>query len=237
MAIRAVLFDWGGTLVRDDTVRLLEPCDAVAAYARETLGLAVESRALEQAFQAVLPPYLPGETLVSPHIVYLMGSAFARLGLPLEEQEAEACGLRFFDADAAGQRLYDDARALLASLRMRGYAVGVVTNTIFPGSFLWSNLMRLGIAGYVDALVTSVDAGYAKPHPAPYEKVLADLRLEPADAIFVGDRLDTDIAGARAAGIVPLFLARNGWQGEADGFEVIERLSGVNLLLGEGSAK
>ncbi|MEX0783012.1 MAG: HAD family hydrolase [Dehalococcoidia bacterium] len=224
MSIRGVLFDWDGTLVRDDTVRIVQPCDAVAAYARETLALNVDAPALERAWQAVMPEYVPGETILTPHISSLLGSAFTWLGLAVSAGEVEACS----------QRFYDDARALLASLRVRGYAVGVVTNTIFPAHLLWPNLSRLGIAGYVDSLVTSVDVGFGKPHPAPYQRALADLKLQPHEAIFVGDREETDIAGARAAGMRAVLLERTGRARDRSGFLVVERLAGLNDILGDG---
>lgn len=234
MSIRGVLFDWGGTLVRDDTIRLVEPCDAVAAYARETFALDVDAPALERAMHAVMPEYVPGETIIPPHISALLGSAFTWLGLAVDAQQVEVCSQRFYDADAAGQRLYDDARALLASLRLRGYAVGVVTNTIFPGHLLRTNLSRLGIAGYIDSLVTSVDVGFGKPHPAPYQRALAELKLTPHEAIFVGDREETDVAGARAAGMRAVLLERTSRAHDRSGFLVIERLSALNDILGDG---
>jgi putative hydrolase of the HAD superfamily len=234
VSIRGVLFDWGGTLVRDDTVRLVDPCGAVASYARDALGLDVDAAGLEGAMQAVMPEYVPGQTIVPPHISSLLGSAFTRLGLPVDAAAVEACSLRFYDADAAPQRLYDDARALLASLRIRGYAVGVVTNTIFPGDYFRPSLSRLGIAGYIDTLVTSVDVGLGKPHPAPFLRALADLGLGPHEAVFVGDREETDIAGARAAGMRAVLLERTARAGDRSGFLVIERLAALNDILGDG---
>jgi HAD superfamily hydrolase (TIGR01509 family) len=236
MPIRGVLFDWGGTLVRDVAVALVGPCDAVAAHARESLRIQVDAPSLEGALQAVLPEYVPGETLVSPHIDSLLAAAFGRLGVVVDPAELPACSRAFYDADAATQRLYDDARALLASLRIRGYAVGVVTNTIFPGELVRTNLARLGIAGYVDTLVTSVDAGFGKPHPAPYLLALAGLGLAPAEALFVGDREQTDIAGALAAGIRPILIDRTARARPPRDFPVIERLGALNDILGEGPA-
>jgi HAD superfamily hydrolase (TIGR01509 family) len=183
---------------------------------------------------AVMPDYIPGQTIIPPHISALLGSAFTWLGLAVDAQQVEVCSQRFYDADAAGQRLYDDARALLASLRVRGYAVGVVTNSIFPGHLLRTNLTRLGIAGYIDSLVTSVDVGFGKPHPAPYQRALAELDLAPHEAIFIGDREETDIAGARAAGMRAVLLERTGRARDRSGFLVVERLAALNDILGDG---
>ncbi len=232
--MRGVLFDWDGTLVHEDGLSLQGPCDAVAVFVREALGLPVEAEALEAAFEAALPPYTPGESLGVPHIDDVLAAAFDQLDVRPDRTAVRECSRLFFEAGARRLRLYDDARALLASLRMRGYVVGVVTNTIFPGHFLRANLGNLGIAGYVDSLVTSLDAGFGKPHPAPYQRALADLALQPDQAIFVGDRLETDIAGARAAGIHAVLLDRTGRR-NSDGVPVVERLSALNEILGESA--
>jgi putative hydrolase of the HAD superfamily len=131
---------------------------------------------------------------------------------------------------------YDDARAVLSSLRYRGYAVGVVTNSLFPGDYFGVRVNELGLSGYVDAFVTSADVGLAKPQPGPFLRVLDLLGVDAHEAIFVGDRADTDIAGARAAGMRAVLLERRGRAREASGYLVIERLGALNDILGEGLA-
>ena len=53
-----------------------------------------------------------------------------------------------------------------------------------------------------------VSAEYAvrKPNALLFETAAARLGLAPEDIWFVGDRLDTDIAGARAAHMKPVWL-------------------------------
>jgi putative hydrolase of the HAD superfamily len=173
---------------------------------------------------------------VAPEIGALLAAAFGQLNLRLDAAQVVHCSRRFFDAAVSGQRLYDDARAILASLRVRGYAVGVVTNSIFSSDLTRTHLGRLGIAGYVDAIVTSADVGFGKPHPAPYHRALAGLRLHPLEAIFVGDRSETDVAGAIAAGIRPVLVDREPRRNHTPGVDVIARLSALNLILGDGPA-
>lgn len=234
MAIRGVLFDWDGTLVYDEASSFARPCQAVAGMARG-LGIAIDGSGLEGALTAVMPAYVPGVTLTSPHIDDLLRDAFAHAGHEVTAPELVSYSRCFFDAAVAGQRLFDDARAILASLRMRGYAVGVVTNTIFPGTLVASNLSRLGIAGYIDAIVTSVDAGVGKPHPAPYVAALEALQLTPDEAIFVGDRVETDMTGAHAVGLMGVLINRDARPATGGDFPVIQRLSSLNTILGEST--
>lgn len=97
----------------------------------------------------------------------------------------------------------DGAVDLVASLRARGARIGIVTNNIRAEQLL--KLERCGLAALVDVLVTSEDAGIAKPEPAIFAKALAALDLDADDAVMVGDVWDTDVAGAMRAGLRPVW--------------------------------
>jgi putative hydrolase of the HAD superfamily len=235
MAIHAVLFDWDGTIVTHDPAAIDVAASAVDAYARKYLGIDAADGGFARAFQSVLPAYVPGETETSPTIGRVIGEAMMWLGWPCGTNDVEACGRIFFDQHTRSQQVYDDARALLASLKFRGYRVGVVSNAVFPGHYFTTRVNELGLAGYIDSFVSSADVGLAKPNPAPYLRALADLGVEAHDAIFVGDSPATDIPGARNAGMRAVLLQRNKPARDRAGFLVIERLSALNGILGEGT--
>jgi putative hydrolase of the HAD superfamily len=236
MAIRAVLFDWDGTLVKSSYgPAFARAAGAVEAYARKYLGVEPGEGEFERAFNAVLPAYSPGEVQPVPTIGRVVGEAFTWLGWAAGANDVEACGRLFFDAGTLDQEVYDDARAILASLKYRGFAVGVITNAIFPANYFQKKVNELGLAGYVDAFVSSADVGLGKPHPAPFQRALGMLEAEPHEALFVGDTPETDIAGARGAGLRAVLLERQDRARDRAGFLVIERLSALNDLLGEGT--
>jgi len=236
VAIRGVLFDWDGTLVRGEPLAMAIASEVVATYARRGIAPELTSEQFQRAFEAVLPEYRPGTTETSPHIHRLLGAAFTWLGLAVSAGDVEVCARLFFQEATRGLTVYDDARALLASLRYRGYRTAVVTNAIFPSALFAPRLNALGLAGYLDAVVSSADVGLAKPNPSPYLKALAALGLEPHEAIFVGDNVSTDIAGARAAGIRAVLIERTDRAQDRAGYLVIERLTALNDLLGDGPA-
>ena len=237
MAIRGVLFDWDGTLVRGEPFDFHAAAESIASYVARRLETQFSADDFRRAFQAVLPEYKPGETELAPTIQRLLGEAFTWLGLAVGVNDVESTARLFFREAAAGLTVYDDARALLASLRYRGYRTGVVTNSLFPSALFEPKVNELGLAGYFDSFVSSADVGLAKPNPSPYLKALADMGLEPQDAIFVGDTAVTDIAGARAAGMRAVLLERSDRARDRSGFLVIERLTSLNDLLGEGPAE
>ena len=230
---RAVLFDWDGTLVHDNPLVVTSPAAAVARYARKMLKIALSDEVFDAAFRAVLPPYNPGVTTTSPNIHALLAAAFNSLGCALDASNIDSCAAVFFDEAGATQQVFDDARAILSSLKYRGYRIGVVTNAIFPGRLFGPRLAELGLAGYIDVVISSADTVLGKPSPVPYLAALKVLAIEPAEAIFVGDRPDTDIVGARAAGLYAVLIDRSAKHPEAAGDHVISHLSALNEILGD----
>lgn len=83
------------------------------------------------------------------------------------------------------------------ALRRRGLALAVVSNW---DAGLGEHLDRLGIGALVDAVVTSAEAGAAKPDPAVFELALDRLCVARERALHVGDS-NSDEEGARAAGL------------------------------------
>jgi len=68
-------------------------------------------------------------------------------------------------------------------------------------------LREFGLADRFDLVVTSRDVERPKPFPDPLFKILSRFRVEPRQAVFVGDS-EVDEATARAAG-VPFVAYRN----------------------------
>lgn len=102
------------------------------------------------------------------------------------------------------------AEEVLRELRPR-YKLAVVTNTVTSREpQVRLALRRAGIEEYFDAVVTSVDVGANKPESAPFLEALRRLGALPYEAIMVGNRLDTDILGAKRLGMKAVLLRREG---------------------------
>jgi putative hydrolase of the HAD superfamily len=100
---------------------------------------------------------------------------------------------------------FPDALPALQSARQRGQRLVVVSNWDVS---LVGVLRRLELEPLLDGIVTSAGAGARKPSPAIFERALELAGVPPGDTIHVGDTLDEDVAGARAAGIEPILIRR-----------------------------
>jgi putative hydrolase of the HAD superfamily len=105
-------------------------------------------------------------------------------------------------------RPYPEVPGVLAALRDRGVARVVVSNWDVS---LHDVLERTELRPLLDGVVTSAEFGAAKPDPAIFARALELAGgVAPADAIHAGDDVAADVDGARAAGIAPVFVARDG---------------------------
>ena len=115
-------------------------------------------------------------------------------------------------------RRFDDVGPALKALRGRG----MISNMNRPGDEL---MEELGLSEFLDFAVTSLEVGAEKPHPPIFLAALEKAGAEPGDALHVGDQLTSDIEGARAVGIWPVLLDRDGNHKGIEGCPRIEGLS------------
>jgi putative hydrolase of the HAD superfamily len=133
--------------------------------------------------------------------------------LPLADvEEALLAAVRF--------RAYPEVPAVLGRLRQGGARLAVVSNWDVS---LHDVLERTRLRGRVDAVVISAEVGIAKPDPAIFRVALERLGATAAAAMHVGDSVEHDVAGARAAGLEAVLVARNGAEAP-DGMRVVASL-------------
>jgi putative hydrolase of the HAD superfamily len=113
--------------------------------------------------------------------------------------------------------------ATLRALRARGVRLVVVSNWDVS---LHERLDELGLAPLLDGAVASAELGAAKPDPAIFHHALAIAGVPAGRAWHAGDSPEADVAGARAAGLVPVLVARHG-EPAPPGVAVVRSLDGL----------
>lgn len=127
--------------------------------------------------------------------------ALARLGCegPAAADIATRLAHLQLEAQAANTELPSAHAALLRDLA-RQHRLGVVSN--FDHSATAHALLEHhGLVPLLSTAVISIDVGRRKPHPEIFQEALRRLDAAPESALFIGDSLGDDVAGARAAGI------------------------------------
>jgi HAD superfamily hydrolase (TIGR01662 family) len=108
--------------------------------------------------------------------------------------------------EAGESDLYPDALRCLHTLAGAGYRLGVVGNQ--PAS-IEPFLAAMGVP--FDLIGSSERWGVMKPDPRFFDRIVAELDLDPSEVLYVGDRLDNDVLPARAAGMHTVLLRRGPW--------------------------
>jgi HAD superfamily hydrolase (TIGR01549 family) len=124
-------------------------------------------------------------------------------GVACEADVARETAARYREHYVAGRRAIAGAAALLAAVRARA-SVAIVTNNVRDEQV--EKLRACGLDAHVDLLLASEEAGVSKPDPRIFRLALDRLACDPGDAVMVGDSWAADIAGARAAGIAPVWF-------------------------------
>ena len=91
----------------------------------------------------------------------------------------------------------EGARSVLEAFRGEGIPLGIISNSWFSGSALSDQLAELGLREFFGLLISSSDFGLRKPHRYLFEAAARQMRLQTQNVWYLGDRIDTDIAGAR----------------------------------------
>jgi putative hydrolase of the HAD superfamily len=105
----------------------------------------------------------------------------------------------------ARYRCDEDTITGLRRLRQAGYKLGIATN---GGPRQLAKIRACGLEEVVDAVCVSQTVGAAKPDPRIFLAVAEGCRVSLEDAWVVGDRPETDIAGAVAIGARSVWISR-----------------------------
>jgi putative hydrolase of the HAD superfamily len=207
----AILLDCLGTLVA-----LEPPAPRLVEELRERLGVEVSEPQAERAIDAEIAYYRAhfdeGNDVRTLEDLRRRCAEALREALPPSTRVSDADGEILMHALLASLQFtpYPDVRPALERMRSRAQRRVVVSNWDVS---LHDVLQRLGLASLLDGIVTSAEARARKPSPAIFERGLALAGVSAADAIHVGDSFGDDIAGARAAGIEPVLICRDGRSG------------------------
>jgi HAD superfamily hydrolase (TIGR01549 family) len=126
-------------------------------------------------------------------------------GTDLSRGEARAISDRYREIYQRSRRPVPGAAALLRWLTPR-VPVGIVSNNHTAEQE--DKLRAIGLRTAITHLVTSEDVGTSKPDPAIFHHALEKAGVPAERSVMVGDRWATDVLGARAAGVRPIWLNR-----------------------------
>lgn len=182
MAVKAVLFDFDGTLI--DTSELI-------------------FRSFEYALDTVLGKQIPREELL-----WTFGRPLALIMETLGGEHAEELLQAFRHYSIAHETeitLFPDVRETLEYLKAHGVKTAIVTSRVRESAMRDLEILQLDPALF-DAILTPESTTMHKPHPEPAQKALELLGTAPEEAIMIGDSMH-DIHCGKDAGCKTAYVA------------------------------
>ena len=194
VGVRAVVFDVGNTLAHLDYERLS------VLFRNHGAGAAVDAQAVGREDARMRRSGWEPDGYFT--------TLARRLGLEGARAAAAARqAMRWHRQRPGGlwDQVDPDAAQVLADLARVGLALGVVSNA---DGRVEDQLRRLGLRRHFSVVVDSQRAGVEKPDPRIFGYALAELGVEPAAALYVGDIVEVDVRGAEAAGMLAVLYDR-----------------------------
>jgi len=91
--------------------------------------------------------------------------------------------------------LFDGVKEVLDEIRLLGIPTAIVTD--LTAQIQFRKVVYFGLDRYFDYIVTSEEAGFDKPHEAPFQIALEKMRPKGECVWMIGDNPANDIRGAR----------------------------------------
>lgn len=132
----------------------------------------------------------------------LIAGSFARQGLPADAAAVKAVRRAMSLPVADRMKPLPGALELLREIHALGLLTIIASNTYWrDAESYWDDFRALGLAMHIDDIVTSVDAGHLKPHPAVFQMAMRIAGVPAGRCVVIGNREGNDIEPALALGM------------------------------------
>ncbi len=210
MPTEAVLFDMFDTLILiEKDHAFYSPSLKRAHRFLVKNGVNVLFRVFREAYvKARETLYLEADPkLEEPHFNCRISNALDSLGFfDVKSEIISGATNAFCEGFIEYVRMDEHAKKVLEELHVE-YKLGIVSNFAIPECI--DKLMeKHGLKPFFDVVMVSGAINKRKPSPEIFQKALEILGVSAENAVFVGDTIDTDIMGAKAAGMKAIFIER-----------------------------
>lgn len=190
----AILFDTDNTLYPYDPAHIAAQ-SAVRAKVISTFS--IEPAAFDKAFSEArnqVKARLKNTAASHSRLLYLQ-RMLEIIGLGSQVLLALDFEQTYWRTFLSNAVLFDEVKELLDDLRLLGVPTAIVTD--LTAQIQFRKVVYFGLDHYFDYIVTSEEAGFDKPHEAPFQIAVEKMRPKGSCIWMIGDNPVNDVRGAR----------------------------------------
>jgi len=220
MEIRALLFDVNGTLIDIETDEWMEEAYRAIAHFLTYQGISLRRGEVRDLYFQIMKEQFAASKEIYPEfdVVAVWREVLCRTATDYTRSLGPDKLLRMplflaeMQRGISRKRLwaFPQTQEILAQLKTR-HRLAVVSDA--QSAFGLPELRAVGLADYFAPIVISGDYGYRKPDARLFQAALTELKVSPAEAIFVGNDRFRDVLGARQVGMKTILFCPNGNSG------------------------
>ena len=225
--IKAAVFDLGGTLVNYPLYwrPLYRPALEKAA---QDCGTTLTEEMFAAAYDILMKYNVrenPREHEVTSDVIFT--KILSSWSCKADMESVKSAFFSYFNADAAP---FPEAIEALLWLKQNNIKTGVLTDAAYGMDNRFALQGISSLSDMIDFFVSSVDAGYRKPHSAGYLKLLEQCSVSPNEMLYIGDE-EKDIIGANKLGIISVLINRSDTQKDYGQSYTISSLNDVQKII------
>lgn len=139
--------------------------------------------------------------------------------------------LRYWQTYAKSSPLFSDTMTTIRRLKKAGYRIAMVSDSDGTPGMKMRRIRRQPFLKYLETIVVAgEDTPNVKPSKSPFKLVAKRLGLRPVNCVYIGDNPNTDIDGAKGAGMLMILIKRRGPKGGRPDYLVRALSDAVRLL-------
>lgn len=203
--VKAVLFDIDNTLYDYDSADA-QAKEAVYAYCWQKFGWkAEETKRYQEEARIQIQQHIKNISGQDTAVVHNRLIRFQKMlenqHLPLMPHAISLYNI-YWDTLISSMEVSGEMIDYIKHLKEKGIKIGIATD--MTAHIQFRKLEKLSLLSFVDFVVTSEEAGCEKPKKAFYELCIKKAGCLPEECLMIGDNLEKDVSGARAAGMQAL---------------------------------
>jgi HAD superfamily hydrolase (TIGR01549 family) len=206
---KAIFFDLGETLVTQNiednlvTMKALEKISKILPRHKspsELFRIYKQGYKVNEAFRSKNHVEIP----IQAWMVQLLNRS---LGHEPEDSLVEEAIKIVVSARSENAVVFRDSKPLLEKLSKRRIKLGLISN-VSSHDVAVEILRRVGLLEYFDTVVTSAFVGIRKPDPGIFLYALLQFKLQPREAVHVGDSEKHDVSGGAITGMKTVLVSK-----------------------------